>query len=737
MNSVEPIGPAVPSQAAAAPAGPYVPGDGGMLKPILVEYLHILRRRKWWVVGVIGGAILLALVATLLMRPVYTATTQIEVSRDLKNVTNVEGVDSEHAGRDLEFYQTQYSLLEARSLAERVMRRLRLDTSDSFWTAHGIDPAALEGSEPALRRAGQGTGARQRAAIELLLAHVAVQPIRGSSLVDIDYSSYDAEMSAQIANAWATEFIAQSIARKFDSTAEARSFLERRLAELRDRVEQSERALVDYASNRNIVTLSAGTSAEQGTAQLRERTLTSDSLQGLNAQLIEATSARIAAEANARPGGSAKTNQTLATLRQERAEAAAEYARLMVQFEPGYPAARAIQQQVEELDRAIAREEARIARDADEAYSSALQRENELRARVSALSGEVMSQRRDSIQYNIYQREADTNRQLYDSLLQRYKEIGVAGVSANNIAVIDRAEAPDQPSSPSLVFNLLLALAAGSLAALAAVFVIEQIQEGLTDPTKVPSLLGVPLLGSIPRTADDDEIPALIADPKSDLSEAYLAIRSSLAFTTDHGVPRSLMVVSSQPAEGKSTTAMALATVLNRVGKRVVLIDADLRNPSVHSYLGLPRSDGVSNYLAGADDYRAMMRQIAPGFDFISAGPQVPSAAELLSGDRLARLIRELMTQYDHVIVDSAPIIGLADAPLISRTVEGVIFVLETGAVSVRGLRTALDRLRAAGAPLVGAVMTKFDEKHSEYGYGYTYRYSYGSKTEDSAPAHG
>jgi capsular exopolysaccharide synthesis family protein len=732
--------PSPPLLAAAGPGGLHSAGEGrsteGSITPLVVEYLHILKRRKWWIAGVIGSALLLAMVVTLFMRPVYTATTQVEVSRDQKNVTNVQGVDSGQSGRDLEFYQTQYSLLEARSLAERVVRRLRLDTTENFWNAHGVDPSAFDTGQPAQRRASEGGSPRQRVAVDLLLENASISPIRGSSLVDINYSSYDPEISARIANTWAAEFIAQSISRKFDSTAEARDFLERRLAELRGRVEQSERALVDYATAREIVTIDAGVGAG-GTsgsgAQLRERTLAADSLEQLNGQLIAATGARIEAQAAAGPSGGAKTNATLATLRQQRATAAGEYAELMVQFEPGYPAAQAIEQQIGALDQAIAREERRVGREADEQYQAASEREAALAQRVAALSGKVQEQRRDSIQYNIYQREADTNRQLYDSLLQRYKEIGVAGVSANNIAVIDIAQPPAEPSSPNLILNLMLALGAGALASLALVFLLEQAQEGLSDPTKAADLLGIPLLGSVPKSREDADIISDIGDPKSDIAEAYLSIRSSLAFTTDHGVPRSLMVVSSQPAEGKSTTALALATVLARVGKRVLLIDADLRNPSLHSLLGLDRDTGLSNYLAGENNYAELTQRSASGFDFMPAGPSVPSAAELLSSDRLVSLLREAQGRYDHVVVDSAPIIGLADAPLISRTVEGVVFVVETGGVSVRGLRAALDRLRSAGAPLVGTIMTKFDEKHADYGYGYSYRYAYGARETGEA----
>lgn len=737
-----------PNAAATSPDAVGYPGvtagpaaGAGAIKPLVIEYLHIIKRRKWWIISMIGLALLLAMVATLLMRPVYTATTQIEVSREQKNITNVQGVDSEQVGRDLEFYQTQYSLLEARSLAERVVRRLRLDTADSFWSAHGVDPAQIdEQAGNAVPRSGQTGTPRQRAAIELLQKNVAISPIRGSSLVDIDYSSFDPAMSAQIANTWATEFVAQSIARKFDSTAQARDFLERRLEELRGKVEESERALVDYAAARNIVTIDggSGSSAGPGSAQVRERTLAADTLQNLNDQLAQATAARIQAESQARAGnGRSQTNATLATLRQQRATAAAEYAQLLVQFEPGYPQAQALKQQIADLDRSIQREEGRISSEANDQYRAAASREAALRQQVASLSGEVQGQRRDSIQYNIYQREADTNRQLYDSLLQRYKEIGVAGVSANNIAVIDRAEPPAEPSSPNLLLNLLLAAGIGAIAALALVFFLEQTQEGLTDPTKATELLGLPLLGSVPKADVDTDIVAEIRDPKSDISEAYLAIRSSLAFTTDHGVPRTMMVVSSQPAEGKSTTAVALATMIARVGKRVILIDADLRNPSIHSLLGYDRQAGVSNYLAGEQDWQSFVQPIAPGLDFISSGPSVPSAAELLSSDRLAQLVQSLLASYDHVIIDSAPIIGLADAPLISRTVEAVVFVVETGAVSVRGLQSALERLRSANAPLIGLIMTKFDEKNAEYGYGYTYRYSYGDRVAAPTEPHG
>lgn len=746
----------------SGPSGPMAPTPKLNMRPILIEYLNILHRRKWTIISVLAAAVMAALVITLLTRPTYTATTQLQVSRDENNVTNVQGVESENAGRDLEFYQTQYELLEARSLAERVVRRLRLDANENFWNAHGVDPQKL--AESANARAGEradenssgltgGTGTAitasaisdpridpridprgganmlEQAAIATLLQNIAINPIRGSSLIDVDYSSFDPALSAQIANAWVNEFVAQSIARKYDSTAEARGFLEGRLEELRTRVEESERALVDYATARNIVTITSDTGG-QGTAQFRERTLAAENLQGLNQQLIEATGARIEAEADVIGNGAAQTNNTIAALRERRALAAAELAEMTVQFEPGYPRVMALQEQVATLDSAIAAEQSRITSEAREALQSARLREADLRSQVTGFSGEVLSQRRDAIQYNIYQREADTNRQLYDSLLQRYKEIGVAAVSASNIAVIDRAERPERPSSPNLMLNMVLALLAGSIGAVGAVFVLEQSAEGLTDPSKVHEQLGIPLLGSVPLVAEHEDPRELVADPKTEISESYLAIRSALSFATAHGVPRSFMVVSSQPSEGKSLSALALSLAMGRMGKRVLLVDADLRNPSAHSNLGTHREFGLSNYLAGQDDAASLIQQVRENVDLMASGPGVPSAAELFSSDRLKQLIQQMEGEYDHVVIDSAPILGLADAPLVSQAVEAVLFVAEAGRVSVRGLNAALERMTASSAPVVGVILTKLDQQSSLYGYGYSYSYDYSSSEE-------
>jgi capsular exopolysaccharide synthesis family protein len=728
---------ATPLTAPAHPgaANPDNEAERGLAPPILLQYWQVVLRWKWLIAGITVAALTLGLVATLLATPQYTATSRIEISRAQKNVTNVESLESAETGRDQEFYQTQYSLLQARSLAERVARQLRLGANDAFFEAHGVDPSedGLFASKSGQQLSAAERQKREKKAIDLLAKNIAISPIRGSALVDISYTSASPGLSAQISNTWTEQFIVQSMDRRFASTADARKFLEGRLADLRARVETSEREVVNYASQKGIVALGTSKSADGKTEV--ERTLVSSDLEALNSALAEATANRITAESRSRSrnGGAnsdALSNVAISQLRQKRAEAASEYAKLLVQFEPGYPSARALAEQLRVLDASIAREEGRVLNSRSAEYSESVQRERDLREQVETLKARMDRQQRDSINYNIYQREADTNRQLYDGLLQRYKEIGVAGIGANNIAIVDPAKVPEKPSAPSLPLNMALALLAGIGLAAVATFALDQIDEGIRDPGQVNRLLQAPLLGSVPD-ADAEDALTLLGDPKSMISEAYLSIRSNLAFSTDHGVPSAFMVTSTRPAEGKSTTSLALATVLGRTGKRVLLVDADMRSPSMHQFLGRENKSGLSNFLAGDNEWQNMVIATEQkGLQLLPAGPMPPSASELLSSDRMLMLIRQLGDHFDHIVVDAPPILGLADAPLLSRAVEGCIFVVEAEGVAVRGVKSSLGRLHSVHAHVFGVILTKLKHRQAGYGYGYGHGYGYGNDAQ-------
>jgi polysaccharide biosynthesis transport protein len=710
---------------------------GAVETPLLTQYLRVLMRWKWLILGTIVAAFLIGLITTLLMTPLYTATTSIEISRESDRVVKVEGVERESSASDIEFYQTQYGLLKARSLAERVVSDLKLADDRAFFTTFKIDQgknggifAANNSSQP-LGTAGRA--ARMQQAVQLLLNNVSVSPVRTSRLANVNFTSPDPVLSAKVANAWAKNFIESNLERRFDANSYARKYLEERLEQLRTKLGESEAQLVGYAQNQKIITIPTQSNSGDGKTSIGERSLVADDLSALNTELGVAIGERIKAESRLRSSGASSTealeNGAISALRQRRAEVAAEYSKLMVQFEPGYPAARALQSQIDQLDRSISREETRVGSSIQSQYREAVSREQALASRVEGLKSGLLDQKRRIIQYNIFERDVDTNRQLYDGLLQRYKEIGVAGgVGTNNVAVVDPALVPTGPSSPRLFLNLFFALLAGAALGTALAFALEQIDEAITDPGAIEAALKVPLLGAIPKSTDIDPIAAL-EDRKSGTVESYLSVQTNLEFTTAHGVPRSFSVTSTRPAEGKSTTAYALALSLARSQRNVVIVDADMRSPSLHGFYGFKNDRGLSNYLSGSDNLTELLAKTSiEGLTMMAAGPQPPNAGELLTGPRLEKLIATLLQTYDNVVIDSPPVMGLADAPLIASKVEGTVYVVESGGIRSSLVRVAIARLVAANARLLGVVMTKFDSKHAQYdSYGYDYGYGYGA----------
>lgn len=698
--------------------------------PAIRQYLRIAIRWRYVIAGVVAACILLGLVITLLMTPKFTAMSTIEISRDSDKVTRFEGVERETSVADQEFYQTQYGLLRARSLAERVANRLQLVDDPAFFRRFKVSsnkPAfeLVNGRYPPSLRA-----QRVRAAGQILLKNLSVNPTRLSRLVDVGFTSPDADFSARVANMWGDSFIQMNLERKIQATSYGRNLLQRQLTDAKEKLDASQRQLVGYASAQQIINLPAQSGPNGGSA---ERSIVADDLASLNAALSTATAERIQVEARYREAGRAGSstealrNLAINNLRQRRAELAADYQKLMVQFEPGYAAARAIKSQLDQLDRSIAREEGRVTGSQLADYREAVKRERDLKSKVDQLKASYLDLRRRSIQYNIFQQEVDTNRVLYDGLLQRFKEIGVAGgVGINNISVVDTADVPQKPSSPRLFLNLALSILIGlGLGALVA-FALEQMDEAIADPAELERRLGLPLLGSVPKVEGREPKEELL-NRKSDLVDAYLAVQTNLAFSTERGVPRSFAVTSTRPSEGKSTTALALATTLARAQRRVILVDGDLRSPSVHHLAGVDHHVGLSNFLAGDDDLDAQILEAKElGFRIMTAGPIPPNAAELLTGDRLTVLIERLLEQHDHVIVDSPPVMGLADAPLIASRVEGVVYAVESHGIRSTMIKTALARLAASNARIFGGVLTKFEARLGHYGYGYDYGYSYG-----------
>jgi uncharacterized protein involved in exopolysaccharide biosynthesis len=471
-------------------------GDGPERGAALKRFVHLAVRWRWVLIGCLAAGAVAGVVATLLMTRQYASTVRLQISRETAQVVNVGSVSRDVSVGDQEFYQTQYGLLRAQALAERVARDIGVVDDPAFFRM-------FDKQDDFARNPGPGGRARRNeVAARALLDHVEVAPVHGSSLVDIQAQTPSAALSQSIARTWGQDFISANLERRQAPSLYARQFLEARLEQLRGRLEASERRAADYASANGIIALpTTGSSSKSSTIDVGQtRLLMTDDLASLNAARDAATADSIAAQTRlaavgAQPDATtdALTNRAIGLLREDRADAAADYARLMAQIPPDAAAVMSARAKVETLDAAIAAEEARIHTSLQQAYQAANGRRKALSQQVDALKGSLAQLRQRSIQYNLYQRDADTNRELYDALLQRYKEVGVAAEALNNnVAVVDAAKLPDRPSSPRLSLNLILFTLAGAIIGALLVAALDPFDEKSAESALAPNAFAEP-----------------------------------------------------------------------------------------------------------------------------------------------------------------------------------------------------------------------------------------------------
>ncbi len=710
--------------------------DDGDAQPMVdfAAYWRLALKFRFLILGCFLGALVIGATLTLLMTPIYTAQATLQIDREAARVLDTEdAAPRENMMQGEEFFQTQYGLIRSRSLAERVIESLGLASSNEALEALGIEAPEARGTAAAQ------AARRRSAALSALQGNLSVSPVRGSRLVAIGYDNPNPVVAARIANGFAENFIQSNLDRKFDSSKYAREFLEERIAQTKERLESAERQLVAYAANQQIINV--GEPSEGAASGSATESLTSNNLVALNNALARTRAERVAAEERWRSASTSDLmtlpevlqNPTVQRLTEQRAVLDAEYQQKLSLFQPDYPEMVRLKARIDEADSQIRTIAGNIRSSLRSQYEIAVNQERSLQAQVTGLTGEVLDLRDRSIQYNILQRELDTTRTLYEALLQRYKEVGVTGgVAANNISIVDMATPPGQPSKPNMLINMALAALLGlGLGALAAL-ILEALDETLATPDDVEKKLGVPVLGVIPLL-DKGNTPAdALGDIRSGFSEAYYSLRTALQFSTPDGAPSSIVVSSARPAEGKSTTAYAVAINLARVGKRVLLVDGDLRNPSMHRVVGVENERGMSNLLSGSADLSAVVQRTQhENLFFIPCGPLPPNPAELWGGDRLNQFLAETRNNFDHVVFDGPPVLGFADAPMLAAAVNGTLFVLESRGTRRGQARGALRRLQMGRAHLLGAVLTKFSTKSTSYGgYDYAYDYNYGAEPE-------
>ncbi|GAA4476820.1 GNVR domain-containing protein [Gluconacetobacter asukensis] len=675
-----------------------VPKGDSTGEPHKARWRRILRLVIFWrwllAAGVIGGALLGGLVS-LLTIPRYTATTELQIARETAQIVNLGATAHDVSIGDQEFYQTQYSLLRSQALAERVASDIGAPDSPDFFEIFGKRREFYENA------GASGRDRRREIAGKILLSHVTVVPMHGTSLVDIDATTPSPALSKDIARLWGQDFIAANLDRRQAAAVYARRFLGEQIADLRGKLDEAELRALQYATSQDMVDLTLPNNGQRpdGYDPAQARLLASDALVTMSSARVAATTERINAASRLaavgdQPGASsdALAYRALGLLRKERADVAAQYEAAAARQGPDDASTKQLRARLVSLDTSIRAEGGRVRTALQQAYQGALGREQALSLQVNAIKESLAEQRKRSIQYAIYRREADSDRMLYEALLQRSKEIGVAAVlESNNVTLVGAPRLPDRPSSPNIAVNLVLFTLAGTLISVIAALLLNRIDRGINEPIDFEEKLVLPLLGVVPKPAVPEAPSGGTTEMPFALAEAYLEIVANLALSSvPPEVPASIGVISTWTREGSTATAIALARTLARGRRKVVLVDANLRAPSLHLPFALENGPGLANLLSGDAKLDDVLRMTAiEGLSIIPAG----DAPDFLVANGLEQLLAELRTRFDHVIVDCPALDGHAEAPLIGAATAALVYVVAAGVAPVATIRMALRRL--------------------------------------------
>lgn len=702
--------------------------DSNVLLHSAWRLVRILLERRWAIGGVITLALVVGITVTILMTPLYTSTIRLQIDREPSKIVEGGSTTPSEAGAN-DFLRTQYELLKSTAMAERVVSQLQLHNDQDFLKPRrGSLFALLQAAWAAPSNNASTAVDRAAAAAAIVASTVVVRSVAGSRLVDVSYSDSNALRAQRIANAYGEASIASNIDKRLQSNSYAKSFLEDQTKQLKTRLEDSEREMLSYAEREKVLEVSERASIADGNLQAATAALgqiVADRIKGeqLWKQVDRATGLNLP---------QLLTNSVIEGLRVRRNALVSEYEEKLETFKPSYPSMLQIQAKIKEVDRQLAVEVQAIKASLKASYDAALAQEQELIQRLDRLREENLELQKKSIQYNVLKREVDTNRGLYLSLLQRYKEVDVAGgASANNIWVVDRAQLASAPSEPSPMRALLLSLMLGLGAGIGLAVLLDKLDDRITGPDELEQVSHLTMLGVIPVETSGRSFSEALLDPHSAVTEAYRSLATSLQFSTETGLPRSLSITSATPGEGKSSTALAIARHFATIGHKVLLIDADLREPSLHDSFGDANATGLADYLTGAVAPPDVIRSTAvSNLAFLPSGQLPPNAADLLGGTRMRSLVSVGLEVFDLIVIDCPPMLGLADAPLVCSTTAATLFVVGAGQTRKGMVISALRRLQLAKCRLVGVILTHYDPRTGGEAFGYGGHYGYGADVE-------
>ncbi len=715
----------------------------------LITYWHILTKRKWAVFTTFLILTTLTTIATLRSTPIYEAVGRVAIFRENSDSLGLkEGGAMGMADSDDYDYtvalETQVNVLKSDQLALKVARAMKLDRNPKYNPRAALSAGAA-GQDVAQDSQMDG------GLIGLIKGGMRVQVLPRTRVVEIRYESPDPKLAAQVVNSVIETFKEENFRAKYDATVQTSEWLTKQLSELQLKVETSQEELVRYQREKNILGIDD------------KQNITTAKLDELNRQLTSAETDRMQKESAMRMAETGNPefysardpNSLFEKMRNQLSDMKSQAAQLNTQFGPSYPKVVALTSQIAQMESEMVAEQKKIMSRVKGEYNQAIQRERMLRNALEAQKGEANNLNERAIQYTQLKREAEGSRDLYESLLRKSKEAAVvASLRSGNIRTVDSARVPEAPSKPNIPRNIMLGMLMGLMAGIGLAIVLDILDNTVRTPeeaqniTSLPSLGLVPLMGDVSgaKPAAGKRLPAaktasgrnpamgLVAygRPKSEVSEAYRALRTSVLLSAFGKAPKVILLTSPLPQEGKSTTSVNLGIVLAQKGGRVLIVDADLRRPNIHRTFGLASTAGLSTVLAGSDTFEkvAIISPILPNLTILPAGPTPPQPSEMLGSQMMRDLVAQWAQEFDHVIIDSPPVLSVTDAVLLSSVADAVILVIRSGQTTKEALRRSRNLLAQVNARVLGIVMNAVDLRSPD-GYYYYYGGKYYGKYYD------
>ena len=705
----------------------------------LRDYLRVVRKYRMTIGLFILTSVLTVGIVSLRMVKMYEAMVRVAIDRENPSTLLKESSVPTDPWSFQDYLRTQIRVLESDTLALQTINVLRLDRQPEFrlQEEEAVQATGALPPETPLNAADESR------LISQFRGHLKATTVPNSWLLEIRFYSRDPQLAARVANTHANNFIEHNFRTRYEATMKASEWLTDQLRELRSKVESSEAQLVDFERRYNLVNIDE-----------RQNVLT-QRLSDVNHELSVAEADRVQKESAYRQAASGQDPAILEDSLTEKlqvrlSELRGQHAEARPQFGPQHPRMQRLEEQIKEVESQLAKQRELILARLKDDYQSSLKREALVRDLVERQKKEVNELNQRLIEYNIIRREVTTTKQLYDSLQQQLNEAGISvGLRSSNIRIVDPARVPLGPYSPNVFFNVLLAFLLSTPVGIALAFFREYLDNTIKTPDEVERYTGLPTMALVPLAentgAGKKLLPAASAaggdrsevalatyeQPQSSMAEAFRSLRTAVLLSFPERPPRLLLVTSGQPSDGKTATAINLAVALAQRGSKVLLVEADLRKPSASKVLRTSGSPGLSLFLSGAEQRNGLIVPTSvPNLYFIPAGPIPPNPAELLSSGRMKQLLAELSLEYEHVVLDSPPLLSITDATVLSVLVDGVILVVRFGKTTREVVRHMRHMLASVNARVLGVVLNGVALNSVDYYYYYYSYYGYGYRED-------